>query len=143
MNNKKQFCSSYNNKDYCGFKGQKQVYTKFNCEESDISLADCSKEQHGSMDHQEDVIVKCSMTDYKNLADVQAKDGDVRLMGVGNAESQDGKGRIEIFDQGRFWAVCSQDFTNESAEVACKQMGFESGKLLGGEASNNACKTEA
>lgn len=63
------------------------MYTKFSCSESDTSLADCTKEQHGGMSHEEDVIVRCSMTDSKNLADVQPKDGDVRLMGKGNAES--------------------------------------------------------
>jgi hypothetical protein len=70
LNNKKSFCSSHKNSNYCGFIGQKQVYTKFNCSEGDTQLSDCTKEQHGGMSHDEDVIVKCSNIDSKNLSDV-------------------------------------------------------------------------
>lgn len=83
------------------------------------------------MSHEEDVIVRCSDVDAKNLSDVQPNDGDVRLMGTGDAESQDGKGRVELFMEGKWWSICSNGWTNDSAAVACKQMGFESGKLLG------------
>ena len=72
------------------------------------------------MSHEEDVIVRCSNTDSKNLAEVQPKDWTVRMMGKGGAESDNGEGRVEIFKEGRYWSICNTGWTDESAQVACK-----------------------
>lgn len=61
------------------------------------------------------------MVDGKSQKDNEPKPGVVRIMGSnGEAESQDGQGRIEIFMNGGWGAICSNGWTKDSANVACK-----------------------
>ena len=51
-----------------------------------------------------------------------ASEGDLRLSG-GNSLAQH-EGRLEIFHSGEWGAVCDDDFVQQEATVACKQLGF-------------------
>ena len=58
-----------------------------------------------------------------------ALEGDVRL--VARVEVNGFvTGGIQVFRNGGFGAVCDQEFGDEGAVVACRQLGFESGRFL-------------
>lgn len=101
---------------------------------------DCGRQVPGSFDHEEDVIVKCSMIDSKNQKDILPDEGTVRLIGPKGSPSTDGKGRVEIFKSEKWGSICSEGFTAKSADVACKQMAYDSGKTLGSPGEFKACE---
>ena len=39
-------------------------------------------------------------------------------------------GRLQVFQNGGFGGVCDQEFGDAGATVACRQLGFESGRVL-------------
>lgn len=82
-------------------------YTKYECAETADSLLDCSRQVPGSFDHEEDTIIKCAMIDSKNQADILPDEGTVRLIGPKGSPTTDGKGRVEIFKQAKWGAICS------------------------------------
>ena len=55
-------------------------------------------------------------------ADTTLRQGDLRLQG-GNQTS----GRLEIYDRvrGEWGTICKEGFTLESANTACRQLGYE------------------
>lgn len=61
------------------------------------------------------------------------------MLGPKGSPSTNGKGRIEIFKQRKWGSICSEGFVTKSADVACKQMGYDSGKTLGNPGSFKAC----
>ena len=54
-------------------------------------------------------------------ADASLRDGDLRLQG-GNTYS----GRLEIYDRtrGEWGTICIERFTQQSADTACRQLGY-------------------
>ena len=44
--------------------------------------------------------------------------------------SSSGSGRLEIY-MGKWGTICNYDFDDNSAKVACLQMGYDSGKIIG------------
>ena len=58
-----------------------------------------------------------------------AQEGDARL--VARVEVNGFvTGGVQVFRNGGFGAVCDQEFGDEEATVACRQLGFESGRNL-------------
>lgn len=73
-----------------------------------------------------------------------AQEGDLRLVGRVDVNGF-ATGGVQVFRSGGFGAVCAQDFGNRDARVACRQLGFVSGRVLpsafsffGGETSSVA-----
>ena len=51
------------------------------------------------------------MIDKKNEEDILPDEGTVRMLGPKGSPSTDGKGRVEIFKQKKWGAICSEGFT--------------------------------
>lgn len=64
------------------------------------------------------------------------------MIGLNNSPSANNKGRVEIYidEQKKWGAFCAgkDSFSDKTADVACKQMGYDSGAILGG-GDNGAC----
>ncbi len=66
----KDFCQNFNDKDYCGFKGQEVHYMNYKCEGDVNSIADCYREIATENNHGDDAIISCSMVDKSKTKDV-------------------------------------------------------------------------
>eukprot|EP00892_Ulva_mutabilis_P012696 jgi/Ulvmu1/979/UM103_0006.1 len=74
-------------------------------------------------DHNNDVYLVCSSGE-------SSREGDLRLQG-GEVETEFAYGRLEVFLRG-FWSdICpTENFTPDSAQVACRQLGYDGGASL-------------
>ena len=87
------------------------------CSGTETSIADCPHSSWGSHDctHSEDVSVSCMA---------------VRLRLVGGSSSQEG--RLEVYYNSTWGTVCDGGFTDASARVVCRMLGYgHSGRLIG------------
>ena len=57
------------------------------------------------------------------------QEGDVRLVARVDVNGF-ATGGVQVFRNGGFGAVCDQEFGDEGAAVACRQLGFQSGRIL-------------
>ena len=54
-------------------------------------------------------------------------DGEISVVGI---NGEDGEGLVQIYSQGKGYewsSVCVSEWTDESAEVTCRQLGFNGG----------------
>ena len=63
------------------------------------------------------------------------------MIGDKGSPSTDNNGRIELFKGGKWGSICSKGFNDKSAGVACKQMGFDGGSIIGEASAFKACDT--
>lgn len=66
--------------------------------------------------------------------------GTVRLVEPDGTPASKGKGRLEFF-KGRWGSICNNKFNDKSARVACRQMGYDNGFLIGRENENGVCSS--
>ena len=64
-----------------------------------------------------------------SIGAVLAAEGDLRLVDRVDINGF-ATGALQVFVDGSFGAVCSSRFSHEEAEVACRQMGFVSGRAI-------------
>ena len=140
MNNgDKDFCETFNDKDHCGLEGQSVQYQGYRCDKAD-SLTDCYRELASEFNHKDDTIIKCSMVDKSNTKEVQPKDGQIRIIGTDGAPALKPTGRVEMFYKGAWGTVCNKGWDDNSANVACKQIGYlAGGKAIGAPGTFKAC----
>jgi hypothetical protein len=55
-----------------------------------------------------------------------------------NAVSSSGSGRLEIY-MGKWGSICNYDFDDNAAKVACIQMGYDNGKIIGNVDEQGVC----
>ena len=84
----KDFCETYQDKNYCGFDGQNVHYQGYKCDGQVTSLTQCYREFAQEFNHKDDAIIKCSMTDKSLTANVQPKNGQLRIIGTDGAPAQ-------------------------------------------------------
>jgi len=60
-----------------------------------------------------DIHIKCSVV-------IAQRQGDLRLAGV---FADQGSGRLELFFNNQWGTICINEFTRESADTACVQLG--------------------
>jgi hypothetical protein len=113
-------CGNYGGVDMCGAAGSQVAMKDLRCNDDAIDLSGCEWSLADSVcsDHQADSIVFCG----NDLPDVGS--GMLRLMASDGAPSIDGRGRLEMQQNGMWLTVCSDGFTQGAAVVACKEMGF-------------------
>ncbi|CAI8006506.1 Deleted in malignant brain tumors 1 protein, partial [Geodia barretti] len=109
------------------------------CSGNESKITECSHSDVNSVGvclHEDDVGVICEGKFYSyNLRSVgppfltsappgSCRDGDIRVQGgtVGTVDSV--SGNIEVCYTGLWGTVCASDWTNENAQVACRQLGY-------------------
>lgn len=92
------------------------------CDGTESSLEDCRRTDWGEHDcsHKEDAGVICSAV----------KEGAVRLLG----SSSRFEGRVEVYYQDRWGTICDHGWTNNDADVVCRQLGYGKAKTAIGNA---------
>ncbi|XP_063406062.1 deleted in malignant brain tumors 1 protein-like [Mytilus trossulus] len=96
-------------------------FNNVNCVGSESNLLNCTYNQDISpCRHYHDVGIHCFLN-----CSIEAE-GDLRII-KGYAENQ---GRLEIKYKGEWGTVCDNQFENDDAKVACRQLGYCSGLML-------------
>ena len=131
------FCSNFLGEDYCGPDSMPIHYSSMNCEGNEKDIMHCYREMADSgCKHKDDVIIECSNVNY-DLPQVPDT-GTVRLVDDQGSPAAKGSGRLEFY-KGGWGTICNDKFDDKSAHVACRQMGFDTGKIIGNVAQNGVC----
>ena len=133
------FCRTYKGDDFCAPNPTPIHYMSMNCDGIDgEDIMKCYREiaDNKKCMHDDDAIIECSNVDYEYPVDPLP--GTVRLVDDVGAPSIDGTGRLEFF-MGKYGSVCNSKFTDKAAHVACKQMGYLSGKIMGTPGETGFC----
>jgi len=140
LNTKKDFCTDFRGKDWCGLDAQPVHYTHYECAETDDTLDQCTRQVPGSFSHEGDVIIECSDADMKNEDDIKPEEGSVRLVGPSDSPSTEKHGRVEVYMDDRWGAVCNKGWNNVAAKISCKLMGYVDGKIIGAPGEFKSCQ---
>lgn len=121
-------CAQHAGSNVCGAAGSEVAMKDLQCSGHELGTSECTFAMPDSTctDHTKDSVVYCL-----NEGDGQFKEGTLRLLDKYGAPSIDGKGRLEVFLDGKWAPVSSHEFTSGSASVACKQMGFDGARVPG------------
>ena len=101
----------------CGSKGLPVALQNLRCEGTEDSLSQCQWEEpdKSCLDHSKDSMFRCNSS--------RESEGSLHLVDEdGNLNS--GVGRLEVLLHENWTPVCRDGFTQGSASVACKSMGF-------------------
>lgn len=111
-------CSSVGGKNMCGSKGLPVALQNLRCEGAEDSLSQCQWEEpdKSCLDHSKDSIVRCNSSSGES-------EGSLRLVAE-DGSLNSGVGRLEVLLHENWTPVCRDGFTQGSASVACKSMGF-------------------
>jgi deleted-in-malignant-brain-tumors protein 1 len=90
------------------------IFSVHNCHGSEGRLFDCENTPLHPAYCRKDIAVSCSL-------DPPGEEGRVRLTGGPDNTT----GRLEVYEYGRWGSVCSNEFDECDALVACKQLGFD------------------
>ena len=128
-NTGKNYCKSFNGKNYCGAKLQAIHFSNIICTDMDTTFNKCNKElaDFNKCSHESDAIINCFNENYN--IDKQIPQNVVRL-GSGKKSGNTYTGRLELMRDKEFLPVCDIGFNKFSANVACKQMGWEKGIII-------------
>lgn len=137
-NSQNPFCRTFRGEDFCGPNPQPIHYMAMNCDGSDGNIMKCYREiaDNKVCTHDDDAIIECSNLNYEFPQDPLP--GTVRLVDETSSPSTDNSGRLEVY-MGKWGSVCNSKFTDKAAHVACRQMGFLSGKLMGTPGQTDFC----
>lgn len=94
--------------------GQSQfqiVGSNFSCTGFEDTVYDCSYSLSPDCGHHEDAGVYCN---------VKCAEGEVRMVNATVAY----EGRVEVCNNGTWHPVCDEKWSNEDAEVVCRQLGY-------------------
>ena len=119
-------CQNYNGQNFCGSENYKSIFSDINCSVQDESFSACSKKEANKNEcpHLNDAIISCSNVSFESAN--TTSNGTLRLENV-KIKNGNTIGRLEYYNFSKYLPVCSNGFTLESANVACRQMGFISG----------------
>jgi hypothetical protein len=123
------FCRTYNGFDYCGAEMSRIHFSKIECTKSDIHINKCNKSLADMKEctHGYDAIIKCYNENFETDPPIPV--GVIRLTGI-NKENDQSFGRLEMYNEQKFSSICDLGFNNESANIACRQMGYVKGKHI-------------
>ncbi len=135
------FCRSFKGFDYCGAEMSKIHFSKIECTNTDNHINTCNKEFANMKEcsHGFDAIINCLNENYETELPVPV--GVVRLAGLVK-EKEEIRGRLEMFNEQKFSSICDLGFNNESANIACKQMGYVKGSQITDQKIANDFKLE-
>merc|ERR1711871_1002266 len=67
-------------------------------------------------------------------------EGELRVCGIERKHSI--AGRLEVYKGGKWGSVCDEEFNHVAAGVACRQLGFSNGHMMGNCVLNNPSSTD-
>lgn len=133
------FCRTYKGEDFCGPTPMPIHYMAMNCDGNEGGdVMRCYREiaDKRVCNHDDDAIIECTNVDYENPQDPVA--GTVRLVDEGGSPALDNSGRLEVY-MGEWGSICHSKFSDKAAHVACRQMGYLTGKILGAPGETGFC----
>ena len=106
-------------------------FKSLKCEGSETDLFKCYREipEKDDCSHQDDVIVECTNMDPDVSETFEM--GAVRLVDNNGLPPSKPSGRLEIYKGGVWGSICNEKFSDKGAHVACRQMGFLTGNVIG------------
>lgn len=126
-------CNSFNDRDYCGAVQSPIHFSNIVCEDTtsnnrETSFNECNKQlaDYTLCSHSNDAIISCYNEVFDSTPPVPT--GVVRLAANKNISNDEVIGRLEIYNNQKWGSICNIGFNQISANVACKQMGFDSGE---------------
>ena len=125
------FCRNFNGEDFCGPEPMPIHYMGLRCEGSETDILKCYREipEKNACSHQDDLIIECTNTDFDLSQSFEM--GAVRLVDYTGIPPNKPAGRLEIYKGGLWGTICNEKFNDKSAHVACRQMGFLTGNMIG------------
>eukprot|EP00340_Litonotus_pictus_P002490 CAMPEP_0170519088 /NCGR_PEP_ID=MMETSP0209-20121228/4623_1 /TAXON_ID=665100 ORGANISM="Litonotus pictus, Strain P1" /NCGR_SAMPLE_ID=MMETSP0209 /ASSEMBLY_ACC=CAM_ASM_000301 /LENGTH=1885 /DNA_ID=CAMNT_0010804883 /DNA_START=79 /DNA_END=5736 /DNA_ORIENTATION=- len=125
------FCRSFKGEDYCGSKYTRSFFKELVCEQKDMNINQCNKKfaNPDECTHAFDAIISCSNNDIQAETannSAEANNGEVRMMANRQIDGEE-IGRLEVYSKQKWGQVCDIGFSNDSADVVCRQMGFGAG----------------
>ena len=123
------YCRNYKGFDYCGADAGKIHFYKMECTPKDSHINTCNKELADMKvcTHGFDAIINCFNEVYETELPVPV--GVIRLAAT-TVDKESMIGRLEMFNHQKFSPICELGFSDEAANVACKQMGFSKGTYI-------------
>lgn len=120
-------CQNFNGQNLCGSENYKSFFSDINCTTNDASFSGCSKKEANKNEcpHINDAIISCTNKSFESGDNTP--NGALRLENV-KINSGSTIGRLEYYNLSKYLPVCSNGFTPESAIVACRQMGYDTGE---------------
>lgn len=134
------FCRNFNGEDFCGPEPMPIHYKSLRCEGSEDNILQCYREipEKGVCTHDDDVIIECSNIDIDNPQTFEM--GAVRIVDYnGIPPVNNPSGRLEIYKGGKWGSICNERFSDKAAHVACRQMSYVSGKIIGNMEKYGVC----
>lgn len=125
------FCRNFNGEDFCGPEPLPIHFKSLRCEGSETDIFKCYREipEKNDCSHQDDVIIECTNVDFDFSESFEM--GAVRLVDYNGIPPSRPAGRLEIYKGGVWGTICNEKFSDKSANVACRQMGFLAGNVIG------------
>ncbi len=132
------FCSNFEGSNHCGVNASQIKFSKLKCQGNENTVLECLRDipDLNFCTHQFDTIIECNNLEGDDQIHFSA--GSVRLMDYTGNPSKTGLGRLEIL-KGSFGTLCNNKFSDISARIACKQMGYLEGSMKGIPSSNEMC----
>ena len=123
------FCRNFKGFDYCGAQASRIHFEKMECTPKDTHINTCNKELANLKicTHGFDVIINCYNEVYETEMPVPV--GVIRLAAI-SVDRENFIGRLEMFNEQKFRPICELGFNDESANIACKQMGYNKGTYI-------------
>ena len=130
----KNYCKSFNGDDHCGAKKSDIHFMAVKCTDNDKTFNKCHKllADRSKCNHGMDAIIRCFNENYEKMKEIPP--GVVRLQ-KSQAAGKGFIGRLEMFKKKDFLPICNLGFNNNSALIACKQMGYVKGVMVTGAAA--------
>lgn len=134
------FCKKFKGEDYCGSVYTKAFFKELTCNAKATSINECDKKMANEQecDHTFDSILSCSNEDPNQqalLGDRTTENGSCRLDSPREINGEY-TGRLELFEKQKWGSLCNDGFNNDAADVACRTMGYDSGKWVNDQSAN-------
>jgi len=123
------FCRTFRGQDYCGSENYKVLFSDIICHTDKESFSSCTKKYANPNEctHNKDSIISCTSKSYESGN--MTPNGTIKLKKV-LRNPKYVIGRLELFNKKHFNPVCKNGFTSDAANVACRQMGYDSGDII-------------
>lgn len=126
------FCRTFKGEDHCGSDYTMPFFWKLHCDPGVQTFNDCDKKPANvkSCNHGLDAIISCSNNDLGADAAESPTDGINGVIRLSSGREIDGEliGRLEVYENQKWGGACDIGFSNDSGDVSCRQMGFDTGR---------------